>query len=147
ELAATGTTLAHQRASVDRCGTAADLGDAGALLDARAREQYRRRISELREDLAEAVQFNDTWRATHLRSELEPLGDQIVAAVRVGGRDRKAASHTERARLMVTKAIKAAIAKIRARDALLGRHLATSIKTGHSCAYDPGPVPPVSWHL
>jgi hypothetical protein len=48
---------------------------------------------------------------------------------------------------MVTKAIKAAIAKVRASDAELGRHLATSIKTGHCCTYDPGPVPPVSWQL
>jgi hypothetical protein len=147
ELAAAATAPGNQRAATDPGGTAADLGDAGALLDAKAREQYRRRIGELREELAEAVQFNDTCRAARLRSELESLGDQIVAAVGLGGRHRKAASHTERARLMVTKAIKAAIAKIRASDALLGRHLATSIKTGHCCAYDPGPLPPVSWHL
>ena len=48
---------------------------------------------------------------------------------------------------MVTKAIKAALTKIRAMDASLGRHLATSIKTGACCAYDPGPLPPVSWQL
>jgi hypothetical protein len=48
---------------------------------------------------------------------------------------------------MVTKAIKAALAKIRAGDASLGRYLAASIRTGHSCAYDPGPLPPVSWQL
>ncbi len=35
----------------------------------------------------------------------------------------------------------------RARDASIGRYLATSIKTGNFCAYDPGPVPPVSWRL
>jgi hypothetical protein len=48
---------------------------------------------------------------------------------------------------MVTKAIKAAIAKIRASDASLGRHLATSIKTGRYCAYDPGLVRSIPWHL
>jgi len=147
ELAATGTAPRNRRAASDRGGTSTDLGDAGALLDAKARAQYRLRIGELREELAEAVRLNDAWRAARLRSELESIGDQIAAAVGLGGRNRKAASHTERARLMVTKAIKAAIAKIRASDAALGRHLATSIKTGNCCAYDPGPVPPVSWHL
>jgi non-specific serine/threonine protein kinase len=117
------------------------------LLDAKAREQYRHRIGELREELAEAVQLNDMSRAAGLRSELDFLRDQIVAGVGLGGRNRKTASHTERARLMVTKAIKAAIAKIRASDASLGRYLATSIKTGNCCAYDPGALPAVSWNL
>ena len=150
ELAAAGTANGDRRASIDRGGTVGDLGDlgdAGALLDAKAREQYRRRIGELREELAEAVQHNDTWRAARLRSELESFRDQIVAAVGLGGRNRKAASHSERARQAVTKAIKAAIAKIRASDASLGRYLATSIKTGNCCAYDPDPVNPISWQL
>jgi len=147
ELAAMRTASGTRCPSIDRCGTAADLGDAGPLLDAKAREQYRRRIGELREELAEAARHNDTQRAAHLRSELESLRDQIVAAVGLGGRNRKAASHSERARLMVTKAIKAAIARIRASDTSLGRHLATSIKTGHCCAYDPDLVGSVSWHL
>ena len=147
ELAAAGTTSGSRRASVHPGAPASDLGDAGAVLDARAREQYRRRIDELRGELAEAVQRNDTGRAAHLRSELEFLHDQIVAAVGLGGRNRKAASHAERARLMVTKAIKAAIARLRASDPSLGRHLATSIKTGNCCAYDPGPQPAVCWQL
>ena len=86
-------------------------------------------------------------RGARLRAERESVREQLAGAVGLGGRDRKAASHTERARLMVTKAIKAALAKIRARDAALGRHLATSIKTGTCCAYDPGPQPSVSWEL
>jgi alpha/beta hydrolase fold len=147
DLAAVGPARGAQRAGVEPGGTAADLGDAGAVLDAKAREQYRRRIAELREALGEATRFNDTFRAAGLRSELEALRDQLAGAVGLGGRNRKAASHTERARLMVTKAIKAALAKIRAMDASLGRHLATSIKTGTCCAYDPGPLPPVSWQL
>jgi pimeloyl-ACP methyl ester carboxylesterase len=147
DLAAAGTARGQERARVDPGGTAADLGDAGALLDAKARAEYRRRIGDLRDELAEAVRFNDTLRATRLRSELESLRDQLAGAVGLGGRNRKAASHAERARLMVTKAIKAALANIRARDAALGRYLATSIKTGNCCAYDPGAPPPVSWQL
>jgi hypothetical protein len=147
ELAAAGTANGDQRASIKLGGTAANLGDAGAMLDAKACEQYRRRIGELREELAQAAQYNDTSRAARLRSELESLRDQIGAAVGLGGRVRKAASHSERARLMVTKAIKGAIAKIRAGDASMGRHLATSIRTGNSCVYDPDPAHPISWQL
>jgi pimeloyl-ACP methyl ester carboxylesterase len=147
ELAATGTVSGNQPASIEPVNTAANLGDAGALIDAKARGQYRRRSTELREDLADAVRLNDTGRAARIRSEIEFLRDQIAAAVGLNGRSRKAASHSERARLMVTKAIKAAIAKVRARDASVGRYLATSIKTGNYCTYDPDSVPPVSWHL
>ena len=147
ELAAAGTAPGNERASIDRREAVADLGDAGPVLDANAREQYRRRMRDLREELAEATRINDTSRAARTRAELEFIRDHVCAAVGLSGRDRKAASHSERARLMVTKAIKAALTKIRAADASLGRHLATSIKTGNSCAYDPGPVPPVSWQL
>src|SRR5262249_17797765 len=147
ELATAGTTAGNRRVAVGPGATTAHLGDAGALLDARAREQYRRRIGELHEELAEAARLNDTSRAARLSSELEFLRDHVAAAVGLGGRNRKAASHSERARLMVTKAIKAAIARIRASDASLGRYLATSIKTGHCCAYDPGPLPQVCWNL
>jgi hypothetical protein len=146
DLAAAQTAGGNGRAR-NPGGAAGDLGDAGALLDAKAREQYRRRIGELREELAEAVRFNDTLRAARLRAELEALRDQLARAVGLGGRDRKAASHAERARLMVTKAIKASLARIRARDASLGRYLATSIRTGNCCAYDPGALPPVTWRL
>jgi hypothetical protein len=48
---------------------------------------------------------------------------------------------------MVTKAVKVALAKIRANDPALGRHLSTSIKTGTCCVYDPGPSPAVAWEL
>ncbi len=147
DLAEAAAPPGSRRARVDSDATAADLGDAGPSIDAAAREQYRRRIGEMRDELADAVRLNDTLRAARLRAEIESLREQIVAALGLGGRDRKAASHAERARLMVTKAIKAAIAKVRTNDEALGRHLATSIKTGHCCAYDPGPAPSIFWDL
>ncbi len=48
-------------------------------------------------------------------------------------------------RVMVTKAIKATIEKIRALDISLGHHLATAIHTGYSCVYEPDPIHPVHW--
>ena len=147
ELAAPGTASGNRRLSIDSNGTKPNLGDAGAILDAKARAQYRRRIRELRDQLDDAEKLNQPSDTVRIRSELEFLNDQIAAAVGLGGRDRKAASHTERARLMVTKAIKAAIAKVRIRDASIGRYLATSIKTGNYCSYDPDSASPISWQL
>jgi pimeloyl-ACP methyl ester carboxylesterase len=138
DLAALGKTARAGRSAIGIGCAVTSLGDAGAMLDAEARQGYQRRIVELREELAEADLHNDSGRASRLRWELEYLGDQIAAAVGLRGRDRKAASHRERARLMVTKAIKAAIAKVRASNAALGRHLATCVKTGNFCTYDPG---------
>jgi pimeloyl-ACP methyl ester carboxylesterase len=138
ELAVAGKTAPAGRSVIETGRAVASLGDAGAVLDAKARECYQRRIAEVREELAQADQLNDTGRATRLRWELEQLGDQIAAAVGLRGRARTNGSHRERARLMVTKAIKAAVVKIRASNSALGHHLATSIKTGNFCKYDPG---------
>jgi hypothetical protein len=53
----------------------------------------------------------------------------------------------ERARLAVTKRIKAAIHKIEQHHTALGLHLIASIKTGYQCAYLPDPHDPVSWSV
>lgn len=139
ELAAIGTAGQSTRTAVGTDRVTADLGDAGAIFDAKARKSYQRRIAELREEIAEADRCEDRERASRLRWELESLSDQIAAAVGLRGRSRRSASHRERARLMVTKAIKAAIAKIDRGNHSLGHHLATCVRTGNFCTYDPGP--------
>jgi hypothetical protein len=58
-----------------------------------------------------AERFNDPERACQVRGEIEFVTDQLTAAVGLGGRDRTAASHAERARVLVTQSIKAAIKK------------------------------------
>jgi hypothetical protein len=92
-----------------------DLGDAGTLLDATAKAAYRARLVELRAELAEAEGFNDPARAAKARQELEFVVGELARAVGLGGRDRRAASHAERARLNATSAIRAAMANL-ARD-------------------------------
>ncbi|MHB8384115.1 MAG: ATP-binding protein, partial [Candidatus Binataceae bacterium] len=49
------------------------------------------------------------------------------------------------ARVMVTKSIKAAIRRIRTLDISVGHNLATSIRTGYSCVYEPDPIRPIKW--
>jgi hypothetical protein len=121
------------------------VGAAQPLLDAQAKATYRRRLDELRDELLEAEANGDIGRATKARAELELISDELAAAVGLGGRDRPAGSDAERARLTVTKGIKSAIEKIRAADGVLGRHFATSIKTGYFCSYTPDPQGPGSW--
>ncbi len=53
----------------------------------------------------------------------------------------------ERARVAVTKRIKAALRKIQQHHPSLGHHLTTCIKTGRVCAYTPDPEQPVAWVL
>ena len=65
------------------------LSDAGPVLDASAKAEYKRRLDELRRDLEEAERFNDLTRAERARSEMNALAEQLASAVGLGGRDRK----------------------------------------------------------
>jgi hypothetical protein len=70
---------------------------------------------------------------------------ELAAAVGLGGRDRRAASDAERARLAVTQRVKAAIKRISGLHPGLGRHLGMSVKTGTFCVYTPDPAHPICW--
>ena len=122
-----------------------DLGDAGELLDATAKAAYQARLTELRAELEEAEQFNDSARATKAGQERDFLVQELGRAVGLGGRDRRAASHAERARLNATRAIRAAMANLARANPALGQHLAATIRTGRYCAYTPDPRLPIAW--
>lgn len=112
-------------------------GDAGALLDPRAKLEYRRRLDDLGEALAEAERFGDADRARSAQQEIDALAEQLAQAVGLGGRDRRAASDVERARVNVQRRLKDAIARIAAADPTLGRYLGASIQTGTYCVFRP----------
>jgi hypothetical protein len=124
-----------------------DPGDAGELLDAKAKAAYRARLDELHAEIDEAESFNDPGRAARARDEKEFLVAELARAVGLGGRDRRAASHTERARLNVTRAIRAAVANLDHANPALGRHLAATIRTGRYCSYTPDPRAPTAWEF
>jgi len=124
-----------------------DLGDAGELLDARAKAAYKARLDQLAAELAEAERFNDPGRAAAAAAERDFLVGELARAVGLGGRDRRAASHAERARLNVTRAIRAAMANLARANPALGRHLSATIRTGRYCSYTPDPRAPITWHL
>jgi hypothetical protein len=100
------------------------------LLDAQAKAAYRERLRDLREELDEAVQFNDLGRTAKLQVEMDFISQQLSAAVGLHGRDRKSGA-AERARLMVTKRIKAGLTAIGAVHLPLAQHLRTCVKTGY----------------
>ena len=93
------------------------LGDAGEMLDEQAKTAYRRRLSELREELEEAKELGKVERAEQAEQEIDALTKELSRAVGLGGRNRRAASASERARQSVTKTIKAVVERIAQSDA------------------------------
>jgi hypothetical protein len=121
------------------------FSDAGEILDPQARAAYKRRLSELREELTEAQQFHDLGRSEQLAAEIDFLTHELTSAVGLGGRARRAGSPAERARVNITRAIKIALRKITEHHPALGQHLATTIKTGAYCSYIPDIRMPITW--
>ena len=119
--------------------------DLGAVLDRRATAEYKRRLTELREELEEATAAADIGRADRRRHEIELITREVAAAYGLGGRARKAGDPVERMRKAVTNQIHRAVGKIRAAHPELGRHLANALKTGFACAYRP--EQPVAWRF
>jgi tetratricopeptide (TPR) repeat protein len=113
--------------------------DAGALLDARAKESYRRRLVEIEEDIEEARAMGDDERAARADTERDLLVRELARAVGLGGRDRRAGSASERGRASVTRAVRHALGRIRAHIPPLGEHLDRAVRTGTYCAYLPDP--------
>jgi hypothetical protein len=124
-----------------------DLGHAGEMLDAQAKAAYKRRLNELEDELEEAREISNEERIAKAEDEMEALGRELKGAIGLAGRDRRAASSTERARIAVTKAIRLSLTKIAENDASLGKLLSATIKTGTFCAYVPDDRFPVSWRL
>lgn len=119
----------------------------GPVLDARARESYRRRIEDLDGEIAEAEDWADTARREALETERDVLVDELLAASGLGGRERATGSNRERARVAATKAIATAIDRISVVDASVGHYLQRTIRTGMSCVYEPDGDPLIEWLL
>jgi len=118
-------------------GEALSASTDAELLDPQARTEYREQLDSLREELAEAERFHDTGRTERLREEIEFLAAELGAGVGLGGRERRAAGPSERARKAVYNRLRTALAKIQAVHPDLARHLETSLRTGHLCSYQP----------
>jgi hypothetical protein len=114
-----------------------DGGDAGELLDDKARAQYRRRLAQLADQLEDAQSHGDVERAEALRDEHEALLKELSRAVGLGGKVRRVGAAGERARVAAQRRLREAIKKIGELDDELGAHLSKAIRTGTFCAYRP----------
>ncbi len=113
--------------------------------DAKARAEYRKRVKDLREQLAEAEENNDVGRASRAREELDRLSEELIAAyspeIAAHGRNRL----RENIRKAVAKNIRAAVGRIGSAHEALSRHLANAIHTGTFCSYRP--EKPTDWSV
>jgi tetratricopeptide (TPR) repeat protein len=121
------------------------LGDAGPQLDAAARQSYRRRVAELRDEIEDALAVEDDERAAASQRDLDAIVGELSRAFGLGGRDRVASSAAEKARLNVTRAVRAAIAKVAEALPDAGAVLDRRVRTGLYCTYAPAADDPVTW--
>jgi hypothetical protein len=115
------------------------------MLDAQAKSAYRRRLEDLREETAEAERCNDPERGRRARVETEFLLGELARGIGLGGRDRTAGDPVERARVNVTRTLRAAVQKLALHDGPLGRHLTATVQTGIFCSYNPDPRVSITW--
>lgn len=123
------------------------LGDSGELVDAKARTAYRHRIEALRTEIDDALDSGAEDHAQALQAELDQLVGQLTQAFGLGGRSRRASSAAERARLNVTRALRAATARVSEALPEAGYALDQRLRTGIYCAYEPDDSDDVRWSV
>src|SRR4029077_6259510 len=107
-----GSETTSRDKALSQGGSVAGLGDAGEMLDTQAKQDYKRRLLDLTEELEDLRERDNQERAGEVESEIEFLTREIARAVGLGGRARRAGSISERARLSATRTIKTALQKV-----------------------------------
>jgi hypothetical protein len=125
--------------------TLSGWGDSGVLLDPQAKDAYRRRLAEIDEDIEDARLQSDSGRVVQAEAERDFLIRELSRAVGLSGRDRRAGSASERARVSVTRAVRHVMSRIHQHDPPLGEHLERAIRTGIYCVYLPDSRITTSW--
>lgn len=124
--------------------TGARLGG-DAVLDARAKAEYRQRLTVLGEQIEQALDSGDDDRAAELDSERGALLDELRRTTGLGGRSRRLGDDAERARKTVTARIRDSLRRLDERHPELAEHLRASVSTGVRCSYRPARE--VRWQL
>ncbi len=117
------------------------------LLDPKARTQYKNRICHLDKEIQEAQSNNDLGRLENAKNEKIFIQEELTRSLTLGGRSRKFTNTVERARLNVSRAVRAVIRNIQIMDPALGHHLETHIRTGRYCRYIRDPKHPIKWRF
>lgn len=145
----------HPALDLERLGASGDeitaravaAGDAGDLIDDEARAAYRGRLRELRAALDDAGGSGDADGLGAMHHEIDFITRELGRALGLGGRSRRAGSIAERARLNVTRAVKASMRRIAVADPELAAHLEATVHTGTICEYTPDPRAAIEWRI
>jgi tetratricopeptide (TPR) repeat protein len=117
------------------------------VLDTAAAASYRKRLSEHTAELNAADAAGDSERASRAEAERQWLLAELRRATGLGGRARRTTNESERARVNVTRTLRAVIGHIGAAAPQAGAYLQASVRTGLECRYDPAPGGPSRWSL
>lgn len=128
---------------LDLAGSAVQERSTADVIDEVARRDYERRIRELQAEIDDAHADGDIGRAERSRVEFDVLVDHLSSATGLGGRTRRHADTTERARSAVTHRIRSTIKRVEAVHPELGAHLRAAVHTGTFVKY--APEDPVRW--
>lgn len=107
------------------------------LIDDTARKQYKERLGEIKQDLAEAERNNDQSRIEELSDEKEKILQQLDSATSITGMDRGLQSGKAKTYRRVRKAFIVAISNIRKQSQEIADYLLKTITTGYVCIYKP----------
>jgi hypothetical protein len=138
-----------------RAGTPTSDGSLGTrpaeeglpVLDRVAIDAYRRRLTDVDEDIDDATQCNDLGRLAKAQADREYLIGELTSAAGLGGRVRTTGGSAERARSSVARSLRYALAELSACHPEMAEHLRTSVRTGTYCSYQPDPFARVDWTL
>ena len=145
DLASLLASPGEERHCLEIAGRPAETGGEDAVLDDRARREYRIRLADLQREIDEAERDSDPARGSRAREEMDALVEALAGALGLGGRSRSLGSAAERARSAVTWRIRSAVRKIATVHPSLGRHLENSVRTGTYCSYQP--ERPIDWDM
>ena len=128
-------------------GAGLRASDTGPVLDAVGRDAYRARLAALDAQLDTADRIGDPRKAEAARVERDALLDQLRRGSGLGGRPRSMDIEAERARVNVTRTLRAAVERIAIDAPRAAAHLDSCLHTGRLCRYQPGPGGPTRWHV
>lgn len=117
------------------------------ILDDTAKRHYRARIVALETELDDADQSGDTARAAKANTEREALLDELRRATGLGGRPRRDTAEAQRARVNVTRTVRAVIDRLAVTAPAAAAYLHACVRTGQACRYEPAPGGPARWHV
>jgi tetratricopeptide (TPR) repeat protein len=117
------------------------------VLDDSAREAYRRRLTEVEQDIDEATLMNDAGRVELAQRDRDYLVAELTAAFGLGGRGRRVNGSSERARTSVARSLRYAVARLSEHHADLAAHLRGTLKTGTYCSYCSDPLAVIEWRV